>query len=112
MRWKLLIAATALATAVSAAASLGLSHWVLGSAGSLRDPGPASLAVLLVPLAAITFAAVFVYRHTARLRPLQAALTALLSAALTLAAVVAGSLLLTPRPPEEPTPAPAVRSVG
>jgi len=109
MRWKLLIAATALATLVSAAASLGLARWLLGTAPRLSYTEPAALAVFIVPVAAITYATIFVYRHTARLRPLQAALTALLSATLTLTALVVGSLLLAPRAPEEP--APAVRTV-
>jgi hypothetical protein len=110
MRWKLLIAVTALATAVSTAASLGLAHGLLGGAARLRHPDAVAFAVFLVPLAAITYASVFVYRHTARLRPLQAALTALLSATLTLAAIILGSLLLAPSVPEEIAPAPTTRS--
>ncbi|HEX8116857.1 MAG TPA: hypothetical protein VF521_06265, partial [Pyrinomonadaceae bacterium] len=42
---------------------------------------------LLLPLAAIVYAAVFVYRHTARRRQVQAAATALLASILTLAAL-------------------------
>ena len=111
MRWKLLIAATTLATFLGAGTSLGLAHWLLGGAGRLRAPDAAALAVFVVPVAAITYASIFVYRHTARLRPLQAAMTAMLSLLLTLAAIIAGSLLLAPSAPEQPAPVPATRPV-
>ena len=111
MRWKLLIAASTLATLLGAGTSLGIAHGLLGGAGSLRAPDAAALAVFVVPVAAITFASIFVYRHTARLRPLQAAMTAMLSLLLTLAAIIVGSLLLTTGAPRQPAPVPATRPV-
>ena len=105
MRWKLLIIASTLATLVSAGASLGLAYGLLGSPERMRTPDAAALAVLALPVAAIAAASVFVYRHTARRRALQAALTAMLSASFTLVAIVAGSFLL-PKPTPEPQPLP------
>lgn len=108
MRWKLLLIASALATLVSAGASLALSYGLLDSPATLRNPSATALSILAVPLGVISTASVFVYRHTARRRPLQAAMTAMLSAALTLALITAGSLWLARRtryqPHAEPPP--------
>ena len=97
MRWKLLLIASALATLVGAGASLALSYGLLGSPVALRSPNATALSILVVPIAVITSASIFVYRHTARRRPLQAAMTAMLSAVLTLALIAAGSLWLSRR---------------
>ncbi|HYE12820.1 MAG TPA: hypothetical protein VD968_00065 [Pyrinomonadaceae bacterium] len=105
MRWKLLIAATLAATLVGAGGCLAAAHFLLGSAGSLPfGGGLAASAALLVPVAAVTFATVFVYRHTARRRALQAAATALLASALTLAALATGAALLGPPAPDPSAP--------
>lgn len=111
MRWKLLIFVSLAATVFSAGASLGLSHGLLGTTGRMRTPDLTALAILAVPVAAIAAASVFVYRHTARRRPLQAAMTAMLSAVLTLAAIVAGSIVLAGRTLERRDAVPAVRDV-
>jgi len=103
MRWKLLLVTSSLAALAGAGASLGLAYGLLGAVERVRAPNDAAaLAVLAVPLAVITAASIFVYRHTARLRPLQAALTAMLSAALTLGLILAGSPLLPQRTPPQP----------
>ena len=108
MRWKLLLVASLLATLSGAGASLAITYELLGSAGRVATPGLVGLATLLIPLGTITSASVFVYRHTARRRPLQAMATALLATALTLAALTAGSVYLVRRargPVPAPTPA-------
>ncbi len=46
---------------------------------SLSSPGLLAISTLLLPIATIVFASIFVYRHTARRRKLQAFLTALLA---------------------------------
>ena len=95
MRWKLLIVTSSLAALAGALASLGLAYVLPGVVERLRSPpDAAALAALALPLGIIIAASVFVYRHTARLRPLQAALTAVLSAALTLGLIFAGTFLL------------------
>ena len=91
---------SSLATLVGAGASLGLAYGLLGAVERVRAPREAAAyAVLALPVGVITAASVFVYRHTARRRTLQAALTAVLSAALTLGLMVAGSFLLPERAP-------------
>ena len=83
MRLKLVIIASVLAAVVGAGASIAL---VLGvfAVKSLSSPGLLAASTFLLPIAAIVFASIFVYRHTARRRKLQAFLTAVLATLLTL----------------------------
>lgn len=106
MRWKLLIITSLVAAIVGAGGSLGLA---LGMTGSTRRPAALDIYVilmLLVPLAAVFFASLFVYRHTSRWRKAQAFSTALLSILLTLTVLIIGSLLLEPPPSEQAPPPP------
>ena len=100
MRWKLLIAASLLAAAAGAGACYAAPYFLPEPA-----PGWGAALTLLAPLGATTYAAVFVYRHTARRRALQAAATAMLAALLTLSAIALGPLLRL-RPAPELLPAP------
>lgn len=109
MRWKLLIAASLLASAIGAGAVLAIIRFALGSASRVAEPGWPILVNLLLPLASIVFATVFVYRHTARRRTLQATATALLSILLTLGALLAASYFLAPRT-SPPTDAPLLNN--
>ena len=112
MRWKLLIAASLLAATAGAGAVLAVTYFALGSSrGGAAPPAWLLAATVLVPLAAIAYAAVFVYRHTARRRTLQAAATALFSIALTLAALLALPYFFAPRP-SPPTDVPPTKNVG
>jgi hypothetical protein len=109
LRWKLVIAASLLAAAAGAGAFYAAWYFLLAPWGGREAPFWASALSLLAPLGAIAFAAVFVYRHTARRRQLQAAATALLAslitlAALTLVPVIAG------RPAPELLPPPPARN--
>jgi uncharacterized BrkB/YihY/UPF0761 family membrane protein len=78
---------------------------VLGvfSAKALSSPGLLVFSTLLLPVATIVFAAIFVYRHTARRRKLQALLTTLIATLLTLALFVLASILSSRIAPTEPT---------
>lgn len=104
MRLKLVIATSVLAAVVGAGICIAL---VLGvfSVKALSNPGLLVSSTLLLPIATITFASIFVYRHTARRRKLQAFLTAILAILLTLAFFIAATILtgryrpLEPRPP-------------
>jgi hypothetical protein len=110
MRWNLLIITSFVAALVGAGGLLGLA---LGLTGSARRPAALDLYVilmLLIPLAAVFFASLFVYRHTARWRKVQALSTALLSILLTLTMLITGSILLAPGPSEEGPPAPPTRN--
>jgi hypothetical protein len=104
LRWKLLIAASLLAAAAGWGACYAAARFLLpGGLGGA--PLWAAALALAAPLGATTYASVFVYRHTARRRALQAAATALLALLLTLAALMLGSAL-TLRTEPELSPAP------
>lgn len=90
MRWKLLIIAASLAALVGAGACLAVARYVFDVTLWLALADWRA-AVFLLPLAATTYAAVFVYRRTARRRALQAALVALVSLALIAAALFAAA---------------------
>ena len=105
MRWKLLIVAALLAAVVGAGACFAARYFLLDLARAPVSPGWIVAAMLLVPLAAMAYVGVFVYRHTARRRALQAVAAVLLAALLTLTALMLGSLLLG-RPTPEFLPAP------
>ena len=102
MRLKLVFAAAALAALVGAGSCIAL---VLGvfSVKALSSPGLLVASTLLLPAATIVFAAVFVYRHTARRRKLQAFLTTLIATLLTLFLFILASVLSTRRTLTEPT---------
>jgi purine-cytosine permease-like protein len=110
MRWKLLLIASLVATIIGAGLPLGIVLGFSGSTDHLVEPSVFILSTLLIPVAAITAATFFVYRHTARRRRLQAMLTVLLSTALTLAILLCGSVLLSK--PSPPTDSPPRRNVG
>jgi hypothetical protein len=97
MRWKLLIAASLVAAVVGAGVLLLVGRLLLSPSGHGCCPPLLTAPLLLPPVAATAFASVFVYRHTARRRPLQALATAVLSLALTFAALIAAGFVLAPR---------------
>lgn len=92
MRLKLVIAASLLAAVVGAGSCIAL---VLGvfSVKALSSPGLLAASTLLLPILTIVVASIFVYRHTARRRKLQAFLTAILATLLTLSIFVLTSVL-------------------
>jgi hypothetical protein len=102
MRLKLVFAAAALAALVGAGSCIAL---VLGvfSIQAWSRPGLLAASTLLLPIATIVSAAIFVYRHTARRRKLQAFLTTLIAILLTIAFFIAAAILNSRRVPTEPT---------
>ncbi len=104
MRWKLLIAASLLAAAAGAGVCFAAAQYLVPASGADAAGWVAALP-LLAPLGASTYAAIFVYRHTARRRALQAAATAILASLLTLTALTLASVL-SARPGPELSPAP------
>jgi purine-cytosine permease-like protein len=103
MRLKLVIGASAVAAIVGAGFCIAL---VLGvfSSRALSSPSLLVASTLLLPTAAIIFASIFVYRHTARRRRLQAFLTAILATLLTIALFFVASIISSRRNPEPPQP--------
>jgi heme/copper-type cytochrome/quinol oxidase subunit 3 len=78
MRLKLIIFTSLLAALFGSGASIAIVLGVFSSLKSLNTPGPLVLATFLLPIGAIVWSTVFVYRHTARRRKLQAFLTVVL----------------------------------
>ena len=103
MRLRLVLAASLLAAIVGAGSCIAL---VLGvfSLKALSSPGLLVAATLLLPVGAIVFASIFVYRHTARRRKLQALLTAILATLITLALFISASILSARWSPSELPP--------
>jgi hypothetical protein len=98
LRWKLLIIAPLLAALVGSGSCAAAVRLFSNSGGAM--PTWAAVLALVAPVACVVVATVFVYRHTARRRALQAAATALLASLLTLTALLLGSLLARGRAPE------------
>ena len=103
MRLKLVVIVSLLAAIVGAGSCIAL---VLGvfSVKALSSPGLLVSATLLLPIATIIFASIFVYRHTARRRKLQAFLTVVLATLLTLALFIVASIVSARKNPTEPAP--------
>ncbi|HKR11038.1 MAG TPA: hypothetical protein VJT15_03190 [Pyrinomonadaceae bacterium] len=101
MRLKLVIAASVLAAVVGAGSCIAL---VLGvfAVRTLSSPGLLAASTLVLPILAIVFASIFVYRHTAKRRKLQAFLTALIAIILTLSIFVVASVLTSRNEPADP----------
>ena len=93
MRWKLLIITSLVVALVNTGAMHALVYWMSGSATARSLPPGVIIGLANIALVT-TLACIFVYRHTARRRKLQAALTALFALVLTLAALSA-SLMFT-----------------
>lgn len=101
MRLKLVVLASLLAAVVGAGSCIAL---VLGvfSVKAMSSPGLLVTSTILMPIATIIFASIFVYRHTARRRRLQAFLTVVLATLLTLALFIVASIVSARRNPSEP----------
>jgi len=101
MRLKLVFGASAAAAIAGAGSCIAL---VLGvfSRQALSSPSLLVASTLVLPAAAIIFSSIFVYRHTARRRRLQAFLTAILATLLTIALFFVASILSARRNPTEP----------
>ena len=97
MRWKLLLVASLLAAIIGAGAMLGIVLILHGSVSRPLTLDLTTAATLSISIVAITAAGIFVYRHTARRRLLQAVLTTLFAALLTLASLFACWSFLTSR---------------
>jgi hypothetical protein len=109
LRWKLLIIASILAAMVGAGTFYAVAYLILDHPPQIevnvRVPIWLTVATLIVPLAATTYASIFVYRHTARRRTLQAIATALLALLLTFMSLFLDSIFLHRSTPEIIPPA-------
>lgn len=107
MRLKLVIIASLLAALIGAGATIAVVLALFSSLRPISSPDLVVATTFLLPTATCLVATIFVYRHTARRRKLQALLTALLSILLSLATFIIASIVtarvnrLEPRPQQE-----------
>ena len=104
MRLKLVFISAVVAATVGAGCAIAIILSVFSSLKPISAPGLLVLATFLLPAVAILLAAIFVYRHTARRRKLQAALTVFICLILTLAFFVIGSIFTSRNNPIPPQP--------
>ena len=104
MRLKLVFISSVVAAMVGAGSSIAIILSVFSSLQPITTPGMLVLATFLLPAGATLLAGIFVYRHTARRRKLQAALTVIASLILTIALFVVGSIVTSRVRPIQPEP--------
>ncbi|MGI9068442.1 MAG: hypothetical protein ACR2HX_18815 [Pyrinomonadaceae bacterium] len=96
MRLKLVFVSSVVAAIVGAGCAIAIILYVFSSLNPIAAPGLLVLATFLLPAGAILLATIFVYRHTARRRKLQATLTVIISLILTIAFFLVGSIVTAP----------------
>lgn len=92
MRLKLVLISSLIAAVAGSGSAIAIILSLFSSLKPITTPGLVVCATFLLPIAATLVAAIFVYRHTARRRKLQAAVTAVLALLLTIAVFVAASV--------------------
>jgi uncharacterized membrane protein len=93
MRLKLVFISSVVAATFGTGCAIAIILSVFSSLEPIRAPGLLVLAIFLLPAGSVLLASIFVYRHTARRRKLQAALTVIVSLVLTIAFFVTGSIM-------------------
>jgi hypothetical protein len=104
MRLKLVIISSLVAAIVGAGSAIAIILSVFSSLKPIASPGLLVLSTYLLPMLMIVLSAIFVYRHTARRRKLQATLTALIALLLTIAFFVIASIVTSRTEPVNPQP--------
>jgi hypothetical protein len=105
MRLKLVLISSLTAAIVGSGSAVAIILVVFSSLKPISAPGLLVISTYLLPTLATLLASIFVYRHTARRRKLQAVLTAMLTLTLTIAIFVLASVLTSRQEPPQP-PAP------
>jgi len=103
MRLKLVFIAALIAALLGAGSAIAI---ILAVFSSLKPTAPGLLlaSTYLLPALTTLLASIFVYRHTARRRKLQAMLTAIIAMLLTLLFFVLASIATARREPLQPQP--------
>ncbi len=104
MRLKLVFTSSLVAATAGAGSAIALILWMFSSLKPIAAPGLLVLAIFLLPTGCILLASMFIYRHTARRRKLQAALTVIISLVLTIAFFVIGWIVTSRMNPIQPEP--------
>src|SRR5438552_1994384 len=92
MRLTLVLIASLFAAIIGSGASIAIILAVFSSLRPVSTPGLLVLSTFVLPVVTVLLASVFVYRHTARRRKLQAFLTAILATVLSLTVFILASI--------------------
>jgi hypothetical protein len=106
MRLKLVFLSSLIAAFVGVGSASAIILAVFSSLKPISTPGLLVLATFFLPALAVLQATIFVYRHTARRRKLQAALTTLIALLMTIALFVLASIYTSRRQTLPPQPSP------
>ena len=109
MRLKLVLISSLVAAIIGAGSAIAIIVSVFSSLHPITTPGLLVISTYLLPTLTILLASIFVYRHTARRRKLQAILTATIALLLTILFFIVASIVTARREPIQPTPKPAGR---
>jgi uncharacterized membrane-anchored protein len=103
MRLKLVLISSLIAAVAGAGSAIAI---ILSVFSSLKPPTPGLLVLstYLLPGLTTLLASIFVYRHTARRRRVQATLTAIIALLLTILLFVVASIVTARRAPIQPPP--------
>jgi ABC-type Fe3+-siderophore transport system permease subunit len=104
MRLKLVLISSLIAAVVGAGSAVAIILFIFSSLKPIAAPGLLVVSTYLLPTLATLLAAIFVYRHTAKRRKLQAVLTAIIAAVLTIAIFFLASVLTARQEPPHPQP--------
>ena len=106
MRLKLVLISSLVAAVAGAGSAIAIIVSVFSSLHAIATPGMLVVSTYLLPILTTLLASIFVYRHTARRRKLQAILTATISSILTIAFFVIASIVMARKEPVQPQPKP------
>jgi hypothetical protein len=104
MRLKLVLISSLIAAILGAGSAIAIIVSVFSSLKPITTPGLLVVSTYLLPMLATLLAAMFVYRHTARRRRLQAILTAIIALLLTIFLFVIASIVTARKEPVQPEP--------
>jgi predicted anti-sigma-YlaC factor YlaD len=104
MRLKLVFISSLIAAVLGAGSAIAIIMSVFSSLKPITTPGLLVVSTYLLPMLATLLASMFVYRHTARRRRLQAILTAIIALLLTILLFVIASIVTARRQPVQPEP--------
>ena len=109
MRLKLVLISSLVAAIVGAGSAIAIIVSVFSSLHPITTPGLLVVSTYLLPVLTTLLASIFVYRHTARRRRLQAILTAIIALLLIILLFIVASMVTARRTPIQPQPKPAER---
>ena len=104
MRLKLVLISALIAAVAGAGSAIAIILSVFSSLRPITTPGLLVVSTYLLPTLATLLSSMFVYRHTARRRRLQAALTAIIALVLTILLFLLASIITARTQQVQPQP--------